>query len=1091
VFLLCAACAALLAYLSLIPFAYRPLTFDEALSRFAQLPYLAIGAQSRADWAANLLMYMPLGWLLARLIQAAPHGRLELGVLLAATLIGGAWAVAVEFGQLYFPNRTASLNDVLAEVLGTVSGAALWLRIGRRWRVWWEAVVHGGERTARAALNGYVIAYLVLNLAPFDFVLSGTELIEHLRSPLVGTWMSNVSCGQVPSSARLLFEVALAAPLGLWWVLHRRHGGGVVATALAALTTAVALEGLQLLLVSGVSQGASVAARAAGFAFGAWAFRQRARLHAFGLRLRGRSVVLALLVPYLAAVTYVNGWWSGSWLEPADAALRLGDVRWLPFYFQYFTTEQNAIRSGIVHAMLYVPVGVGVWLWSRRKEAATPTVAAVLGAGLAAVAELGKLFVPPRHPDPTDVLIAAVAAAATAALLRAISRPAMAEGVSNGATVQAPVAGAAAPASQSRDTPAGSRVLGAMALVAAFGSLIDFPVARLPLGAGLALYALLLARGPLVYLWLVPLALPMLDLAPYSGRLFWDEFDLLLLVTFGVRLLGGSLPDGRAASFPRATMLLMLAAVLASASTALRPLPPLDPNAFASYLSPYNALRLAKGYLWGMALVWLVARDAAADATAGRRLCQGLGLALLAVGASVLWERSLFTGVTALDVDFRVAGPVSAMHTGGAYLDALLVLLLPFAAMLSLRASTAAGKMLWAAATVIGLYALVVTFSRSTLAGCGLGAIAFGVLWARHRRALAPSSTSAKWRGWPVAAGAAVVLVGAGIFAMASPTLRERFASVAEDGGVRGSHWRDSFEMMRFDLPRLFFGMGLGSFPREYYLQHGPGSAAAYRLVREQSRAGLRLDLYGGRGLFFVQRIPASHGAEFEIVVAARAVLGKAPLALALCEATVLYSARCVGSMVEPDPEGTERRLVLAIPPAEDWLQRQRPIVLSLHNGSAGTIIGIESVSVRGGTAMELLRNGDFAQAMDHWFFTSDDHLAWHAKSLPLQVIFEMGLVGAVAWLVLGLTVVRRMALADPRVGAVAALGAGLMALSAVAAFDSVIDAPRLIVLLLLLCLYPGLGGKPGEAGGRFAVGERTPFARYPRVRPSEDLTVR
>ena len=35
-----------------------------------------------------------------------------------------------------------------------------------------------------------------------------------------------------------------------------------------------------------------------------------------------------------------------------------------------------------------------------------------------------------------------------------------------------------------------------------------------------------------------------------------------------------------------------------------RSLAPLDANAFSNYLSPYNALRVAKGYAWAALIVW-------------------------------------------------------------------------------------------------------------------------------------------------------------------------------------------------------------------------------------------------------------------------------------------------------------------------------------------------------------------------------------------------------------------------------------------------------------------------------------------------------
>ncbi len=50
-------------YGSWVPFHFRGVGLDEAMDRFRNLPYLQIGVGRRADWVANLLLFMPLGFL--------------------------------------------------------------------------------------------------------------------------------------------------------------------------------------------------------------------------------------------------------------------------------------------------------------------------------------------------------------------------------------------------------------------------------------------------------------------------------------------------------------------------------------------------------------------------------------------------------------------------------------------------------------------------------------------------------------------------------------------------------------------------------------------------------------------------------------------------------------------------------------------------------------------------------------------------------------------------------------------------------------------------------------------------------------------
>ena len=80
------------------------------------------------------------------------------------------------------------------------------------------------------------------------------------------------------------------------------------------------------------------------------------------------------------------------------------------------------------------------------------------------------------------------------------------------------------------------RAAGLILVGAALITLIDFPDWRIAIALGLAVYAAVLMLRPAAWLIVVPAALPLLDLAPWTGRFFWDEFDLLMLVTLAVAL---------------------------------------------------------------------------------------------------------------------------------------------------------------------------------------------------------------------------------------------------------------------------------------------------------------------------------------------------------------------------------------------------------------------------------------------------------------------------------------------------------------------------------------------------------------------------
>jgi VanZ family protein len=214
-----------------------------------------------------------------------------------------------------------------------------------------------------------------------------------------------------------------AVPCGWWFAARRRRAGNAWRSAVPlALVVATIIELLHFLMVSGVSQGASVFVRALGIVLGAATYSWRHSLAKLDLDRAGRPATLALLVPYLIAVAYVGGWFRSQKLGVAAGLARLDDVVWLPFFYQYYAPYTSTMYNAMVHAALYAPVGAVCWLWARRRDRVPLWLATLLAVLLAFVAETSKLFLAGRLPDYTNVFIAAVSATLTLAVLRLASR---------------------------------------------------------------------------------------------------------------------------------------------------------------------------------------------------------------------------------------------------------------------------------------------------------------------------------------------------------------------------------------------------------------------------------------------------------------------------------------------------------------------------------------------------------------------------------------------------------------------------------------------------------------------------------------------
>ena len=80
--------------------------------------------------------------------------------------------------------------------------------------------------------------------------------------------------------------------------------------------------------------------------------------------------MLAAIPVYLVALMWANAWFSARWIGVDAARANLEEVRWLPFYYHYFTTETHALRSLLAVVAMYLPVGIGYWVWTLRRARA-------------------------------------------------------------------------------------------------------------------------------------------------------------------------------------------------------------------------------------------------------------------------------------------------------------------------------------------------------------------------------------------------------------------------------------------------------------------------------------------------------------------------------------------------------------------------------------------------------------------------------------------------------------------------------------------------------------------------------------------------
>lgn len=288
----------------------------------------------------------------------------------------------------------------------------------------------------------------------------------------------------------------------------------------------------------------------------------------------------------------------------------------------------------------------------------------------------------------------------------------------------------------------GTRLLTGLLALLCLGLALGLAVQH-PLGGVAAVAAVLLTTLLARYFWTLWPGwmlglLPWIALAPWTGWTLVEEFDLLVLASAAGGYLAISGPHRhkpppavpvwrRELRWRKTSLLLVGLYALSMAMAVVHGLVDagLDLQPAQHDRSAAEVLRAGKPLLWVLLLLPLWQRVA-------RRVPQLLqpslqagmlfGLAGTALAAVV--ERISFTGLTNFSRDYRTTGGFWEMQFGGAALDGMLAMLLPFALLAVLRWRAALPFLIALAVLLVAGYAALTTFSRGLYLG-----MAFGLSW--------------------------------------------------------------------------------------------------------------------------------------------------------------------------------------------------------------------------------------------------------------------------------------------------------------------------------------------------------------------------
>lgn len=400
-------------YGSLVPWQFNSLSPNEAWYRFQNIEYFELGIASRADWVANILLFIPLAflWLCRLSLQQKLIGKLvaSAAVLIACFLL----CSVIEFTQLYFPPRTVSLNDIVAESLGAVLGVFSWWILGKKFIAWLENWQINKTDTI-PYLQVYLGCMFFYNVLPLDLTLSPVEFYHKWREGrVILVPFSGITGDIFRDIYDCLSDIALWIPVP--WLWHKLGNFSKRDLLKRVLVSAALIEFFQLFVYSRVTDitdillawiGGLIGVSLIGISFkdnvqdGGNAGLKSPGKHYFlyvclGYLLWALVVVLVFWYPYDFKFSYAN------FLAWSDRFLRL------PFYAYYYGTEFRAITEVFHKVLFFIPFGV---ILSGAVQSVANKVPAiffvVLGTGVTSLGiEFGQLFLPNKNPDSTDVIL--------------------------------------------------------------------------------------------------------------------------------------------------------------------------------------------------------------------------------------------------------------------------------------------------------------------------------------------------------------------------------------------------------------------------------------------------------------------------------------------------------------------------------------------------------------------------------------------------------------------------------------------------------------------------------------------------------------
>jgi VanZ family protein len=384
----------------------------------------------KKDIVLNVILFLPFGALL--FLHRAKRIAASRSVLVPA-LLGMLFSVVIETTQGFLPTRTPSLVDVCSNTLGALLGA---VAARTAMRVAEQTTEEEARKAFRRnalflSLAAYSLVLVASNVYTLDPVRSLPELAVRGRAFLRSSWIEDATLAK--AAGPILYLGVLTYLAAEWAMLSFpgfRSASTYFIVFLAGSAFALCIETLQVFFRSRVPLRSDILFGAVGCGYGILLHRLTGFpvFRALGSSFKDTASILKLRLPTLKPLILLHYplLILYSFLYPFDFSPSYFhfDVRALiPFY--YHVSHAGLASLYVIQRPAWLPLGIIIAYASATANRPFSFLsAALLAASSQSLIEAGRAFTEYRHPDITNVLLAALGAAAGIHLYhRALSSP--------------------------------------------------------------------------------------------------------------------------------------------------------------------------------------------------------------------------------------------------------------------------------------------------------------------------------------------------------------------------------------------------------------------------------------------------------------------------------------------------------------------------------------------------------------------------------------------------------------------------------------------------------------------------------------------